>query len=248
MIVKISMDKLKNPPEIHPEFHKNMNISSKLNWLRAMVLGANDGIVSIAGLVIGVASATDSIEIILTAGIAGISAGAISMAAGEYVSVSSSRDSELAMLNKERYELKHFPKEEMEELIEIYQKKGLSKKTATVVAQELSAYNSYAAHIDAELRIDPNNLTNPWHAAFASAAAFLVGAVIPLTAVVLPVSEVRILFAFLAVVVALMITGAISATIGNAPIMRSVVRVVLGGIFAMVTTYIIGYVFGINVL
>src|SRR3989344_7370181 len=160
--------------------------TSKLNWLRAAVLGANDGIVSIAGLVLGVAGATESREAIFTAGMAGIIAGAISMAAGEYVSVSSSRDTEKAILEKERYKLKNFPEQELEELAVIYESKGLSKETAKKVAEELTARDPIAAHFDAELKIDPNDLTNPWHAAFASAFSFILGAAIPFIAILLP--------------------------------------------------------------
>jgi VIT1/CCC1 family predicted Fe2+/Mn2+ transporter len=130
---------------------------AKLNWLRAAVLGANDGIVSIAGLVVGVAGANSSPAVIFTAGLAGVIAGAISMAAGEYVSVSSSRDTEQAMLEKERYELMHHPQEELEELALIYEKKGLSQKTAVLVAKELTEHDPIAAHFDAELGIDPNH-------------------------------------------------------------------------------------------
>lgn len=229
----------------HTEPHKK-NHESKLNWLRASVLGANDGIVSIAGLVVGVAGATDSIQIIFTAGMAGIIAGAISMAAGEYVSVSSSRDTEKALLKKEAYELKHFPKEELEELAHIYESKGLSQKTAHLVAKELSDKDPYKAHIDAELGIDPNNLTNPWHAAFASAAAFLLGSIIPLVAVMLPPAAVRVPFAFAAVIVALIITGTVSAKIGNASILRAIFRVVAGGAIAMIVTFYIGKFFGVS--
>src|SRR6185437_166686 len=141
----------------HHEPHKTKT-TAKLNWLRASVLGANDGIVSVAGIVVGVAGATNNPNIILTAGIAGIVAGSISMAAGEYVSVSSSRDIEKAMLKKEKYELEHYPEEELEELAQIYERKGLSKKTARTVAEELTAKDPYAAHIDAELNIDPEDL------------------------------------------------------------------------------------------
>src|SRR5476651_1522178 len=126
------------------------NSTHKLNWLRASVLGANDGIVSIAGLVLGVAGATNSATAILTAGIAGIVAGAISMAAGEYVSVSSSRDTEKALLEKEKIELRDYPEQELDELATIYEKKGLSAKTAMVVAKELTAHDPFAAHFDAE--------------------------------------------------------------------------------------------------
>ncbi len=233
-----------NEKTTHIEPHDSGHVS-KLNWLRAAVLGANDGIVSIAGLVVGVAGATNSISIILTAGVAGIIAGAISMAAGEYVSVSSSRDTEKALLEKEKWELKNFPKEEMEELAQIYEKKGLSRITAKKVAEELTRHDPFIAHFDAELRIDPNNLTNPWHAAFASALSFLTGAIIPLVAIVLPPESLRIPFAFIAVIVALTLTGTISAKVGGANVLRAVVRVVGGGILAMVVTYGIGRLFGV---
>jgi len=219
---------------------------SKLNWLRASVLGANDGIISVAGLIIGVAGATDSISVIFTAGMAGIIAGAISMAAGEYVSVSSSRDTEKALLEKEDYELKNFKEKELKELAGLYQAKGLSKKTAQLVAQELTDHNVYAAHVDIELGIDPNNLTNPWHAALASAVAFLIGAIIPMIAIMIPPPTVRIPFAFGAVIIALIVTGTISAKIGNAPVVRAVFRVVTGGAIAMIVTYGIGKLFGVS--
>jgi VIT1/CCC1 family predicted Fe2+/Mn2+ transporter len=229
----------------HPEPHASNHIS-KLNWLRASVLGANDGIMSIAGLVLGVAGATSSQGVILTAGLAGIIAGAISMAAGEYVSVSSSRDTEKALLRKERYELQHYPEEELEELIGLYEQKGLTRKTATLVAKELTARDPYSAHIDAELGIDPNNLTNPWHAAFASAASFLVGAVIPMIAILLPPEQLRIPVAFASVLLALIITGVTSAKVGGADVLRATVRVVVGGALAMIVTYSIGRFFGVK--
>ncbi|CAN5221826.1 VIT family protein [soil metagenome] len=243
-MVKIDPEIKKKLP--HIEAHSN-DTSSKLNWLRAAVLGANDGIVSIAGLVVGVAGATDSIHIILTAGVAGIIAGALSMAAGEYVSVSSSRDSELALLKKELEELKNFPDEEFDELLHIYQEKGLSKKTAYLVATELTHNDPYAAHVDAELGIDPDNLTSPWNAAIASAIAFFAGAMIPLFAVIIPPFSVRIPFAFAAVIIALAVTGTISAKIGRAPVLQAVARVVIGGALAMSITYAIGYFFGVNI-
>lgn len=220
-----------------------VNTGSKLNWLRAAVLGANDGIVSIAGLVVGVAGATNSSQVIFTAGMAGIIAGAISMASGEYVSVSSSKDTEKALLEKERYELNNFPDQELEELACIYEQKGLSKKTAMIVAKELTAKDPFTAHFDAELRIDPNNLTDPWHAAGASAASFLVGALIPMLAVLIPPAAIRIQSAFIAVVIALIITGIISAKIGGADVKRAVIRVVSGGALAMIVTYSIGSLF-----
>ena len=219
---------------------------SKLNWLRAAVLGANDGIVSIAGLVLGVAGATSSPEVIITAGVAGIVAGAISLAAGEYVSVSSSRDTEHALLQKERDELKNFPDAELLELIIIYEKKGLSRQTATKVAKELTKKDAFAAHVDAELGIDPNNLTNPWHAAIASACAFLAGAMIPLVAIILPPENIRIPVAFGSVILALAATGVVSAKVGGASPLRATIRVVLGGALAMVVTYTIGRIFHVS--
>lgn len=218
----------------------------KLNWLRASVLGANDGIVSIAGLVMGVAGATSSSTLILTAGLAGIVAGAISMAAGEYVSVSSSRDTEKALLEKEHYELKNLPEEELEELTQIYQQKGLSRKTAEMAAREVSANDVFAAHAHMELNIDPNNLTNPWHAALASAIAFLLGALIPLFAIIIPPPSQRIPIAFIAVLFALAITGMLSAKAGGAGVIRAVIRVVAGGALAMAVTYGIGRAFAIS--
>lgn len=228
------------------EFH-NTNYISKLNWLRAAVLGANDGIVSISGLVLGVAGATNSTDSILTAGLAGIIAGAISMAAGEYVSVSSSRDTERALLDKERFELKHYPDKELLELANIYERKGLSKKTALQVATELTEHDPIAAHFDAELRIDPKNLTNPWHAASASAAAFLCGAFLPMAAILLPPAAIRIPVTFIFVIIALGITGYLSARVGEANSKKAVVRVITGGVLAMGVTYVVGYLFSVNV-
>jgi len=229
----------------HPEQHLQ-NTSTKLNWLRAGVLGANDGIVSIAGLVFGVAGATNAINAILTAGIAGLIAGAISMAAGEYVSVSSSRDTEKALLKKERYEREHYPKEELDELAGLYEKKGLSKETAKIVAKELTANDPYAAHFDAELGIDPNNLTNPWHAALASATSFVAGAAIPIIAILIPPEPLRIPVAFVSVLIALAITGILSAKIGGANVLKATVRVVSGGLLAMIVTYSIGRLFSVS--
>jgi VIT1/CCC1 family predicted Fe2+/Mn2+ transporter len=225
------------------EPHNKTHVS-KLNWLRAAVLGANDGIVSIAGLVVGVAGATNSTGAILTAGLAGIVAGAISMAAGEYVSVSSSRDMEKALIRKEHYELKHHPEQELEELVDIYERKGLSRKTAVVVAKELTDHDAFAAHLDAELGIDPDNLTDPWHAAFASATSFFLGAIIPLIAILLPPVDMRIPITFVSVIFALAIAGVVSAKVGDAEVKHATVRVVLGGVFAMAVTYGVGRIFG----
>lgn len=226
------------------EAHSNKN-GGQLNWLRAAVLGANDGVVSIAALVVGVAGASNSLNFILTAGIAGILAGALSMAVGEYVSVSTQRDTERALLAKERTELKEEPEKELQELIGLYERKGLSRATAEVVAKELSAHDVFAAHVDAELQIDPNNLTNPTHAAIASASSFFVGAMIPLTAIILPPADLRITITFIAVFISLLITGSLSAYVGGANKTRATIRVVLGGTLTMAITFGVGKLFSV---
>jgi VIT1/CCC1 family predicted Fe2+/Mn2+ transporter len=228
----------------HLEPHKD-STGSTLNWLRAAVLGANDGIVSVSSIVVGVAGATSSAGFILTAGIAGLTAGALSMAVGEYVSVSTQRDTERALLAKERYELEHEPEAELAELTGLYEKKGLSPATARIVAQELTAHDVFAAHVDAELHIDPNDLTNPWAAAFASAASFTIGGIVPLLAIILPPASLRVAVTFVAVLAALVITGILSAYAGGANKTTATVRVVLGGIIAMAITYGIGRFFGV---
>lgn len=231
-------------PIAHIEIHGSMS-GSKLNWLRAAVLGANDGIVSVSAVVVGVAGASSSVGFILTAGVAALVAGALSMAVGEYVSVSAQRDTERALLEKERLELINSPQAELEELVTIYEKKGMSNATAVLVAKELTAHDAFAAHVDAELGIDPNNLTNPWHAAYASGAAFFCGAIIPIIAILLPFGTMRVPFTFLAVVVALIITGGLSAQAGGASKTRAIIRVVIGGVLAMTVTYAVGKLFGV---
>ena len=227
----------------HQEFHTN-NSGSKLNWLRAAVLGANDGVVSVASIVIGVAASTNSGSFILTAGIAGLVAGALSMAVGEYVSVSTQRDTEKALLEKELLELKNEPEAELIELAAIYEAKGLTKKTAFVVAEELTAHDAFAAHAEAELRINPNDLANPWYAAWASALAFLSGAVIPLITIVFSPPYVRVSTTFFSVLIVLAITGTLSARAGGANKVTATIRVVLGGFLAMIITFGIGKLVG----
>ncbi|MBF6240652.1 VIT family protein [Nocardia otitidiscaviarum] len=239
------MDQTTGTPA-HPHEPHGEGFASKLNWLRAGVLGANDGIVSTAGLVVGVAAATTDATNILTAGVAGLTAGAISMAAGEYVSVSTQRDSEKALLAKEKRELAEQPDYELAELTDIYRAKGLSAETARKVAEELTAHDAFAAHAEAELRLDPDELTNPWQAALSSAVAFTVGALLPLLAILLPPVSWRIPVTFAAVVVALAITGSVSARLGGGNPRRAVLRVVIGGALAMAVTYGIGQLAGIS--
>jgi VIT1/CCC1 family predicted Fe2+/Mn2+ transporter len=238
------------PPEVglgpHADEPHRASISALLNWLRAAVLGANDGIVSTAGLVMGVAGATTDRHTILVAGLAGLVAGALSMAAGEYVSVSTQRDTEAALLAKERGELEDEPEEELAELAGIYRDKGLSEETARQVALELTAHDALAAHADAELRIDPDDLTSPWHAAIASMLAFTVGALLPLLTITLLPEDIRLAGTVISVVVALALTGVLSARFGESDVGRAVLRNIAGGLLAMGVTYLIGDVVGRN--
>jgi VIT1/CCC1 family predicted Fe2+/Mn2+ transporter len=233
-------------PKAHQNEAHSSRIGPKLNRLRAAVLGANDGIVSISGLVVGVAGATTNSSIIFTAGLAGLIAAALSMAAGEYVSVSSQLDTEKALLDKERYELKNYPEQELEELVGLYQQKGLSRHTAQQVAKELTDNDVHAAHFDAELGIDPSQLTSPWQAAIASAIAFTLGAALPLLTITLFPASTRVLATFVIVIVALAITGFVSARIGGANPLKASVRVVIGGALAMAITYGVGSLFNVT--
>ncbi|WP_107654533.1 VIT1/CCC1 transporter family protein [Nocardia suismassiliense] len=228
------------PAGAHPHEPHTEGLASKLNWLRAGVLGANDGIVSTAGLVVGVAAATTDTGTIFTAGIAGLSAGAISMAVGEYVSVSTQRDSERALLAKEQKELREEPDFELAELAGIYEAKGLSPATARKVAEELTAHDAFTAHAEAELGLNPEELTNPWQAAGSSAVSFTLGALLPLLAILLPPVPLRIPITFAAVLIALAITGSVSARLGGSDRGRAMLRVVIGGALAMAVTYGIG--------
>lgn len=220
-------------------------ISARLNWLRAMVLGANDGVISIAGLVIGVAAATTNRNEIATAGVAGLVAGAVSMALGEYVSVSTQRDTERALVAKEKRELLHMPEAERAELAGLLRDKGVSAETAAVAADEMTATNALKAHLDLELGLDEDALANPWSAAFASAAAFTVGALLPLVAILVSPTSVRIAVTFVAVLIGLFGTGLLSAQLGGAPKRPAVLRLVLGGALAMAVTFGIGQLLGV---
>jgi VIT1/CCC1 family predicted Fe2+/Mn2+ transporter len=236
-------DPLAKPGEPH-----SPGMSSRLNWLRAAVLGANDGIVSTAGVVVGVAGATNDRTAILVAGVAAVAAGAMSMGAGEYVSVSTQRDSEKALIELETRELAEMPTRELEELTQIYQSKGISRPLAEQVAKELTRHDALGAHLDAELGIDPEDLTNPWHAAWASMAAFTVGAILPLLVIAFTPESVRVLVTVLIVAVALALTGWVSARLGLSPVLKAVVRNVGGGLLAMAVTYGIGALIGTSLL
>ncbi len=219
-------------------------LAARLNWLRAGVLGANDGIVSTAGIVVGVAGATADRGGISIAGLAALVAGALSMAAGEYVSVSTQRDTEHALIAKERAELADMPGAELDELTQIYRGKGLSSALAREVAEELTRHDALEAHLDAELHLDADDLARPWSAAFTSALSFTLGALLPLLAILFAPPSVRVLVTFGVVVTALAITGAVSARLGGAPAGRAVLRNILGGAVAMAVTYAVGRAVG----
>jgi VIT1/CCC1 family predicted Fe2+/Mn2+ transporter len=226
----------------HHEPHEDTG--ARLNWLRASVLGANDGVVSTASIVLGVAGATTAVPQILTAGLAGLFAGALSMAAGEYVSVSSQRDAERALLAQERRELKEMPESELKELAEIYEGKGLTPQLAQQVAEQLTAKDALGAHAEAELKIDPDGLTNPWQAAIASFLAFTIGSLLPLLAFMIPSGDLRVSITVAVGVLALALTGSISARLGQAPRLPAIARNVAGGVVAMAITYGIGHLVG----
>lgn len=222
--------------------------SNELNKLRAAVLGANDGIVSTAGIVLGVAGAAASKESILVAGFAGLVAGAISMAAGEFVSVSSQRDSEKAFLRGRRKHIAANHDSIAEELVEIYQAKGISKKTAIQAAHELKEKGLLTRELEKESGIDPDDISSPWAAAIASALSFTAGAIVPLVAVAFAPDPLRIWITTTAVLLSLILTGTLSARAGQANQLRAALRIVVWGIGAMAITYAIGHLVGTQLI
>lgn len=224
----------------HAEVHR----SHRAAWLRAAVLGVNDGIVSTASLMLGVLAASQSDSAILTAGIAGLAAGALSMAAGEYVSVGSQRDSERADIEIERKSLAENPDEELAELTWIYEKRGLDRKLAQKVAKQLHDHDAVGAHARDELGIDHEALSRPMQAAVASAASFAIGALVPILAAVVSSSSFGGWAITLSSLVALAISGAIGAIIGGGHRVRASFRVFAGGGLAMAITYFIGHLIG----
>ena len=222
-------------------------LGAKLNWLRAAVLGANDGVVSGAGITIGVA-ATDpaNLHAIMVAGVAGLLAGASAMAMGEYVSVSSQRDTEEALIARERHDLEHTPEEEFAELVDVYRGQGLSEATARLVVEELTAHNTLAAHLRAEYGVHQEELTTPWHAAIASALSFTAGFVLPLASMFLCPQELRIPVTVVVGLVGLLLTGWTSAVISGSSKTRPIVRNVVGGSVAMLLTWGISQLFHVS--
>jgi len=220
--------------------------NNQLNKLRAAVLGANDGIVSTAGIILGVAGAASSKEAILIAGVAGMVAGALSMAAGEFVSVSSQRDSEKSFLESRRNHISKNHDSIAEELVEIYRAKGFSKSTAIKAADELKAKGFLSREVEKESGIDPDDISSPWAATIASASSFVVGAIIPLAAVALAPESFRLQATVIAVIISLIAAGALSARAGQANKQRAALRIVIWGIGAMIITYAIGHFVGIS--
>lgn len=230
----------------HEEPHGS-DPGARLNWLRAGVLGSNDGIVSTGAIVLGVAGAAVTHEAIVTAGIAGLFAGALSMGVGEYVSVSGQRDVQRMLLRQERWELEHQPDAELRELTQIYQRQGLSGQLARRVAEQRTRADALAAHAQAELGIDPgelDELTNPWRPAFASFISFALGAVLPLLTIALTPASAQVGATFGVSALSLLLTGAISARLGKVTVGRAIARNMLGGLFALAVTYGIGRLVG----
>lgn len=240
------MVKLDEAVMANQEFQRSV-MAAKLNWIRAGVLGANDGIVSTAGLVMGVAGATTDSAAILIAGVAGLVAGSISMAGGEYTSVSAQKDSEKAALQKERLELAADPEGELRELAWFYEQKGMSLELATKVAKELTAKDALKAHAEAELGIDSEQHASPGQAALASFIAFAGGSLLPLLAVTGPWIEYRIPVTVSAVVASLAITGYVGAKIGGAKSSAAITRNVVVSLLTMGITYAIGQLVGTTI-
>lgn len=217
------------------------------NWLRAAVLGANDGILSTASIAIGVAAASDFREPVILATVAGLVAGALSMAAGEYVSVSSQTDVEHADIERERLELEEMPEIELQRLAEIYEKRGLKKETALTVAKELTEKDALAAHVRDELGINEISQANPIQAALASGAAFTGGGVLPLlVALFLPLQNLEY-YLYASALLFLIVLGSVAAKTGGSSIKKAVIRITFWGTVAMGLTALVGYLFNVNV-
>jgi VIT1/CCC1 family predicted Fe2+/Mn2+ transporter len=224
--------------EVRAEF------ADRLNWLRAAVLGANDGIVSTAGIIFGVAGAAASSQTLLLAGSAAIAAGAMSMAAAEYVSVSSQRDFQRAEIEQQESRIRADAEGAINDLTELVEARGLDEKLARQVAIQLTRKDAIEAHTRLRLGFEPGQVTNPWHAAIASMLSFIVGGLVPLAALLLGSRQVEVWATAAAAILALMVTGSLSAHLGHAPRMRAAGRTVAGGILAMAVTYGVGVAVG----
>lgn len=220
---------------------------NRMGWLRAAVLGANDGLLSTTSIVIGVAAADPSRHAIILAAMAGTIAGAMSMAAGEYVSVSSQADTENADLAREKKELEEMPEIELQELAKIYQRRGVSKETALLVAQELTAHNALEAHAKDELGINEITIAKPFQAAVASFFSFIAGAALPLILAIFAPEKEMMYYQYGFSIIFLMILGAVAAKTGGAPVVAAMIRICFWGTVAMAITALVGHLFGVNV-
>ncbi|MBS2014182.1 MAG: VIT family protein [Deltaproteobacteria bacterium] len=232
-------------PKSSSRAHRERHLAGRSGWLRAAVLGANDAIVSTASLMLGVAAANATRSGILVAGVAGLVAGAMSMAAGEYVSVSSQRDAEEADIEKEKKELATAPDAEIAELATIYVRRGLDEALARQVAEQLSAKDRLGAHLRDELGIDSSDLARPWQAAWTSATSFAISACIPILALLVAPAAARPFVIGAVSLGSLGILGAIGAHLGGAPKVPATLRVIVGGAIAMAVTFAIGRLFGV---
>ncbi|HUS27245.1 MAG TPA: VIT family protein [Kofleriaceae bacterium] len=226
--------------------HRERHRSGRTGWLRAAVLGSNDAIVSTAGLMMGVAATDASTQTILIAGIAGLCAGSMSMAAGEFVSVSSQRDAEQADIAKETRELEEEPEAELKELAGIYHSRGLDKALAMQVAKQLSAHDRLGAHLRDELGIEPNNRARPLQAAWISAVSFALFALVPIIALLIAPKNFRMETIAIITLVSLAALGALGGKLGGAPLVRAALRVTFGGALALAVTYGIGRLLGLT--
>ena len=228
------------------EHHLEKHYINRSNWLRAAVLGANDGILSTASIAVGVAAASNLKEPVILAALAGLVAGALSMAAGEYVSVSSQTDIEQADIEREKKELLEIPEIELRELAKIYEQRGLKKETALEVARQLTEHDALQAHIRDELGITEASQANPLQAALASGAAFTVGGILPLLVSIFLPLEGMVYYQYGFAIIFLIILGALAAKAGGSSIAKAVIRITFWGTIAMVLTALVGYLFGVN--
>lgn len=238
---------MNNPKQLNFDNYLDEHYIHRSNWLRAAVLGANDGILSISSIAIGVAAASDTREAVVLATLAGLVAGALSMAAGEYVSVSSQTDVEKSDIEREKKELAEMPELEMEILSQIYEKRGLKKETALQVAKELTAHDALGTHIRDELGINEISQANPLQAALASGAAFIFGGIFPLLVTLFfPVKNMEYYLYGLAIVF-LVVLGTIAAKTGGSGVIKAIVRITFWGTLAMGLTALVGHLFGVNI-
>ena len=232
---------------MHHSIHDEVHLSNRNHWLRAAVLGANDGLISTASLLVGVAAASTSSQTLLLTGMAALTAGALSMAAGEYISVSSQADTEKADLDKELHELTHNPERELFELTKIYETRGLDHVLAHQVAVALTEHDALEAHARDEIGLTDLSQAKPIHASVASGLSFIAGAILPIIGILLLPAQTLVWSLSSLTVIGLALLGIISARLGGAPVIRATARVVIWGVLAMVATSLIGGLFGVAV-